>query len=226
MECTAAGRGAGNYLSAMPGDAELQRASEPSTAVERARRELQEVRGAVDQITGGASPRALLGELAQSLAADLATFFELLPMWQTTGLVAQARGWLRVFRSSERIPHRVVLARIVSARPPIPIGGGYTLTIARIAVLALGDDGVLRSGIVNEQLNLPKDVELTLDPLAWDDMRIRRVPSSSMTMTRWEPNGDPRSVAEPGRVIEALTAIAEEVARDSKRDLALLRRFL
>jgi len=212
----------------MSGDAEVQRpnASEPATSVERARRELQEVRGALDQITGGASPRALLGELAQSLAADLATFFDLLPMWQTTGLVTQGRGRLRFFRSYERIPHRVVLARIVSARPPAPISGGYTLTIASIAVLALGEDGVLRSGIVNEQLNLPRDVELTLDPLAWDDMRIRRVPSGSITVRRWEPSGEAHAVAEPGRVIEALTAIAEEVARDSKRDLALLRRFL
>ncbi|HXD48492.1 MAG TPA: hypothetical protein VN600_06960 [Gemmatimonadaceae bacterium] len=212
----------------MSGDAEVQRpnASEPATSVERARRELQEVRGALDQITGGASPRALLGELAQSLAADLATFFDLLPMWQTIGLVTQGRGRLRFFRSHERIPHRVVLARIVSARPPAPLGGGYTLTIASIAVLALGEDGVLRSGIVNEQLNLPRDVELTLDPLAWDDMRIRRVPSGSITVRRWEPSGEAHAVAEPGRVIEALTAIAEEVARDSKRDLALLRRFL
>jgi hypothetical protein len=213
----------------MSGDAELQRPQqthEPALAVERARRELEEVRSALDEITGGASPRALLGELAQSLAADLAGFFNMLPMWQATGLVAQGRRWRRLFRGYARIPHRVVLARIVSAMRPIPIGGGYTLTIARVGILALGEDGVLRAGIVNEQLNLPADVELSLDPLAWDDMRIRRVPSSSMTMTRWEASGDSFTVAEPGRVIEALTAIAEGVARDSKRDLALLRRLL
>jgi hypothetical protein len=212
----------------MSGDAEVQRREthEPAMAVERARRELEEVRTALDEIAGGASARALLGELAQSLAADLATFFSLLPMWQTTGLVVQGRRWRRWFRSYARIRHRVVLARIVSAMRPVPIGGGYTLTIARIAVLALGDDGVLRSGIVNEQLNLPANVELTLDPIAWDDMRIRRVPSNSMTMTRWEASGDSLAVAEPGRVIEALTDIAEGVARDSKRDLALLRRLL
>ncbi len=212
----------------MSGDAELQRASshEPAQAVVRARRELEEVRGALDELTGGASPRALLGELAQSLAADLASYFDVLPMSRMTGVVAQGRAWRRLFRAYARIPHRVVLARFISATPPVPIGAGYTLTLARISLLALGEDGVLRSGIVNEQLNLPKDAELTLDPVPWDDMRIRRVPTSSLIVTRWQADGDPRAVAEPGRVIEALTAIAEQVARESKRDLALLQRFL
>ena len=213
----------------MSGDVELPppASHETAMAVLRARRELQEVRGALNEIAGGASPRALLAELAQSLAADLATFFDVLPMWPMTAVVPEGGKWRSLFRGRARIPHRVVLARIISAMPPFPAGGGYVMTLAQIALLALGEDGVLRTGVINnEHLNLPKDVELTLEPLEWDDMRIRRVPSSTMTLKRWEADGDAKAVAEPGRVIDALTAIAEQVARDSKRDLALLQRFL
>lgn len=196
-------------------------------AVVRVQRDLQDVQSALDQLTGGASPRAVLAELAQSLAADLASgFFDALPMELVRGRVARGDGAWRSMLPPRSLPHRVVLGRVLGATAPVRAGVGYTLTIARIAVLAIGADGVLRIGATSEQLILRENLELTLEPLNWDDPRIRRVPTGRIRLARWQALGDARSVAPPARVIEALVALAARVANDSKRDLALLQRFL
>jgi hypothetical protein len=174
------------------------------------------------------SPRTVLAELVQELASELATFFDELPMTCFWGRVSRVRAgapW-RWLVPARRVQHRVVLARYVSATVPWRSGVGYTGTLARIAVLAIGADGELRAGIITEQVNLPESTEIITDPLAWDDMRIRRVPSRSMTLTRWYGRAEPHEAASPGRVLEALTSIAATVARESRRDLALLQRFL
>lgn len=196
-------------------------------AITRAQRDLRDVHAALDQATGGAPPRAVLAELAQALAADLASgFFDVLPMELARGRVVRGAGLWGSILPGRSLPHRVILARFLSATPPHRTGVGYKLTIARIALLALGADGVLRTGAVTEQLTLQENHELTLEPLAWDDPRIRRVPTRPIRLARWQASGDARSVAPPTRVIEALVAIATQVAQDSKRDLALLQRFL
>lgn len=212
----------------MPGEMELP--SESTRDVEAAsihvRRELQDLQATVSRFTGGASPRAVLAELAQELASDLAAYFDALPMEAHLGRIARIDGPLRWIVPSRRVPHRTVLARYLSATPPSAAGLGYTAAIARIAVLTIGADGVLRTGIATEKVHLPENVELTLDPVPWDDPRIRRVPTGTISLARWTGQNEPHAVASPGRVIEALTAIASLIAQESKRDLALLQRFL
>ena len=217
----------------MSGDtkAPLIASAEADAAVVRVRRDLRDVQSAFDQVTGGASPRAVLAELAQSLAADLASgFFDALPMEPVRGRVPRGEGAWSLILPPRSLPHRIILGRLLSATPPYQAGVGYTRTIARIAVLALGADGVLRTGIANERLIVQENLALTLEPLAWDDPRIRRVPTRPIRLMRWhalsDAHSDARNVAPPASVIQALVAIATQVAHDSKRDLALLQRFL
>jgi hypothetical protein len=196
-------------------------------AILRARSELRDVQGALSRVTGGASLRIVLAELAQELASDLAGFFDDLPMERFSGRIdwGERLGRWR-WTVAPRVWHRIILARFLSATYPERAGVGYTATHARIAVLAMGEDGVLRTGVAKEQIHLPENAELTYDLVGWDDGRIRGVPSRSVRLNRWTGESDPHEVASPGRVLEALTAIAARVTRESNRDLALIQRFL
>jgi hypothetical protein len=196
-------------------------------AILRARSELREVQGALARLTGGASLRIVLAELAQELASDLAGFFDDLPMERFSGRIEWGEGlgrWRWIV--PQRLSHCIILGRFLSATYPERAGVGYTVTDARIALLAIGEDGVLRTGVAKEQIHLPENAELTYDLVGWDDGRIRGVPSRAVRLKRWTGESDPHEVASPGRVLEALTAIAARVARESNRDLALIQRFL
>jgi hypothetical protein len=96
----------------------------------------------------------------------------------------------------------------------------------RIAVLALGSDGELRAGTVRELVQLPETVPATDTPLAWDDVRLNRVPSHSITLRRWQGRPAPAEVAHPAEVIAALTRVAQLLTESTRRDLALLERLL
>lgn len=211
----------------MASDANLPRRPEPDPgeAMFRARSQLQEARAALARVTGGAPPRAVLTELAQELAGELASYIDELPMYRFTGLVRRG-GALSALFPARRVAHLVVLARYLTATPPMQTGVGYTSALATIAVLALGADGVLRTGTLSEQVVLPEAASLSTDPLPWDDVRIRRVPSRAMRLAKWQGGAEPWDVAAPGRVLEALSAIAASIANESNRDLALLQRFL
>jgi hypothetical protein len=118
----------------------------------------------------------------------------------------------------------VVLARYLVASPPMRGGEGFVLRWADIGVLALGADGVLRAGQRRELVRLPAGTPVPDEPLAWDDPRIRRVPSRTVRMARW-PDA-PVKVATAAQVLDALAAIAATLAAASRHDLALLERLI
>jgi hypothetical protein len=101
----------------------------------------------------------------------------------------------------------------------------FVRATARIAVLGLGADGVLRVGTKLEAINLLNDMDVPLRAMPWDDIRLRRVPSAAIYVRRWEASPDPVYVAAPGEVLTALTTIAAGVLERARRDLALLQRL-
>src|SRR4051812_41927378 len=93
---------------------ELPAVADTQAAIVRARGQLVDVRRALDAATGGASPRRILAELAQEFAADLAAYFEDLPMHRFSGTTEREHGLLKWFLP-RIVPHRVVMARYHSA---------------------------------------------------------------------------------------------------------------
>ncbi|HEX5438054.1 MAG TPA: hypothetical protein VFW98_12890 [Gemmatimonadaceae bacterium] len=188
---------------------------------------LRDTRDAMARLTGGAAPAIVLAELAQKLAEELAVHFDELPMHRFVGRVARVASPAGVLLPHQRVPHRLVLGRYLSAAPPQPAGGGLVRHPgARIAILALGSDGVLRSGRHTLNVLLPSESELTVDVLAWDNVRLRRIPARAVRLSRWNAGSEPVHVARPGEVLLALAAIASAVADAANRDLALLQSFL
>jgi len=199
---------------------------DPGDAIARARNELRHARAALVTVTGGAAPRAVLAELAQGLAAELAEQFDELPMWRFTGRVPRLGGLLGKLVPSRSVAHRVVLARYLSSTVPASTGNGYNLLIATIAVLALGADGVLRRGWRREQVVLQEATTLEDSPLEWDDVRLRRFPSGSQRLVRWNGTADAYDVASPAEVLDALTKIGAVVVGAARRDASLLQKLL
>jgi hypothetical protein len=194
-------------------------------AIVRARGQLAEVRRALAAATGGASPRSILAELAQELAADLAGYFDELPMHQFSGATDRESGFLRHFLP-RMVPHRVVMGRYHTATVPRKADAGWTRHYARIFILGLGADGILRRGRWNGFVQLPEGTKVTIEPVLWDNSLIRRVPTAVLVMRRWTGGPDPTEVAAPGQVLDVLTGMANKLATESQRDLALLQRFL
>ncbi|HSU16885.1 hypothetical protein [Longimicrobium sp.] len=199
-------------------------AADAKEAVALARTQLLDVRTALARVTGGAPAGLVLAELAQQMAGDLAAYFDDLPMHRFTGRVARFPGVFGAVMPGRRIAHRVVLARYLSASPPMRGGPGFVLRWAEFGLVALGSDGVLRAGRRRELVRLPEDTSIPDDPLSWDDLLIRRVPSRAVRLARW-PNAAVR-VASPAQVLDALAAIAASLASTSRRDLELLQRLL
>jgi hypothetical protein len=199
-------------------------AAEEAVALAQAR--LREARTALLHTTGGAPARAVLAELAQQLAAELAFGFDELPMRRFTGRVARARGVLGAVLPGRRIPHRVVMGRYLSATLPSRTGSGALWCLARIGLLALGADGVLRVGWVDEAVHRTPDDNPFVGPLAWDDRRLLRVPSHAIRVARWHGGSEPAQVAAPAQVLDALAALAGSAAAASQQELELLRRLL
>jgi len=204
-------------------------------AIALAQARLREARTALARVTGGAPPRTVLAELAQGMAAELATYFDELPMFRFTGRVARAAGVLGAVIPGRRVPHRVVLGRYLSstllgrrgdsARLSGNSGGGLRWSVARIAVLGLGADGVLRVGRLDEAVHRPEDVDPFGRALPWDDSMMRGVPTRTLWVARWQ-GGDAVHVASPAEVLNALAALAGTVASASLRELDLLQRLL
>lgn len=194
-------------------------------AIARARAELRSVRSELERVTGGARPGEVLAELAQSLSAELGAVFDELPMHRFSARIA-AGGGLAGNLLRRTVPHRLLLGRYFQATVPTPAGVGYTTCQARIGVVAVGADGVLRIGEIWEQVILPADTGIPAEPLPWDDMRLQRVPSRAMKLERWTGRSDDPRLATPGAILEALTAAATAVADAARRDLKLLQRLL
>jgi hypothetical protein len=202
-----------------------RRPAEPEEAFARAQARLGDARTALARATGGAPPRAVLAELAQQLAAELATHFDELPMHRFTGRVARVPGVLGAVLPGRRVPHRVLLGRYLATGLAAKSSGGSRWSVATIAVLGLGADGVLRLGRLNETVHRPEDEDPFGGPVAWDDRLMRGVPSRTLWVSRWE-GGDAAQVASPAEVLDALATLAGSVASASLRDLALLQRLL
>jgi len=193
-------------------------------AVALAREQLRDARAALANLTGGAPPAAVLAELAQELAGELALHWDELPGQRFTGRVARVAGVLGAAVPGRRVPHRVVLARYVSSTPARR-AGDHRIYAVVAGVLGLGADGVLRTGVLPEVIQLPVETTLPDTLLRWDDGRIRRVPSRTVWVSRWGAGRELR-VAKPGEVLGALAALATHVAESSRRDLELLQRLL
>lgn len=187
---------------------------------------LAAVRADLAGLTGGASPRAVLAALARQMASDLATYFDELPMHSFAGSVARVGGPLGWLVPRKRVSHRVVAGCYLSTSVARDAGNGWTRRDARIAVLGLGVDGVLRTGVWTGVVTLEKSTEVRTATIDWDDVRMRGVPPKVLSMKQWTGGTDPSEVATPPRVLDALTAIVGKVAADSTRDIALLKRFL
>ena len=197
----------------------------PESAAIRARGELREAHSALLRATGGATASQVLAELAQEIAAELASHFDELPMRRFTGWVPRSNRFLRRL-FPRAVAHRTLLGRYLQSTVPQRAGSGYAVEYARIAVLALGSDGELRTGTVRELVTLPETTQASDEPLAWDDVRLNRVPSHSMSLRRWQGRPEPTDVARPSEVIAALTRVAQLLTERTRRDLALLERLL
>jgi|GEM_PF-3362740 len=207
-----------------PGTHDLAPAgAEEAIALAQAR--LREARAALARVTGGAPPRTVLAELAQGMAAELATYFDELPMRRFTGRVARAPGVLGAVIPGRRVPHRVVLGRYLSSSLVGKSSGGSRWSVSRIAVLGVGADGVLRVGQVDEAVHRPEDLDPFGRALRWDDLLMRGVPTRTTWVSRWQ-GGDTVQVASPAEVLQALADLAGTVASASLRELELLQRLL
>ncbi|MFL5383746.1 MAG: hypothetical protein ACJ8GN_14595 [Longimicrobiaceae bacterium] len=198
--------------------------TEEAVAVARAR--LNEARAALLHVTGGASARDVLAELAGQLAAELAAGFDALPMHRFTGRLARGWGLLDAVLPGRAVPHRVVLGRYLSSTLPARVSGGSLWSAARIAVLALGADGVLRVGAAHETVHRVEGDNPFEGPLACNDRRMRGVPSRPMRVARWQGGAESEPVAVPSEVLDALATIAADAASTALRELELLRRLL
>jgi hypothetical protein len=186
--------------------------------------DLPAIRRQLATITGGAPARTVLAEVAQSLAADLAPYFEELPMHPFGGYTERS-DWLR-FLLPGRVRHRMLLGRYLLSSVPRPAGDNFMRSYVTIGVLGLGADGVLRRGKWRGMVRLFKDNPAPLEPIEWSDIRLRNVPPGALVMRRWAGTPDPEDIASPALVLETLTKLAETMAAESSRDLALLKRFL
>lgn len=202
------------------------REPELDALIARARGALRDTQELHSTVTGGAAPRAILAEVAHGLAAELAGHFDELPMHLFVARVPpSAVPWNRLL-PGRRLAHRIVLGRYLTATPPHDAGVGYVACSARISVAAVGVDGVLRCGVLWETIVLPREMELSTDPLAWNDMRLRSVPSRAIRMRRWTGSAEPVDVAAPYEMLAALTRVAESLAAELRRDLTTVRRLL
>lgn len=175
-------------------------------------------------VTGGTPPRAVLAELAQSLAADLAAHFDELPMHPFSGY-AKRSDWLRAL-FPKVVKHRVLMGRYLIMSTPRKASEDFVRAQARIAVLALGADGVLRRGLWRGLVRIAKDKQVPIDAIPWDSILLRNVPTYGLVMHEWTGSPDPRDVAAPALVIETLNALASRFADETNKDLELLNRLL
>lgn len=183
------------------------------------------MRGALAARTGGASPRGILAELAQQLAGDLAGYFDELPMYRFSGRVARDTPLVGRFLPRS-VAHRVLLGRYRTATLPRSGAPGWTTRSATIHLLALGEDGVIRRGTWRGIIVAAEGSIIRTDPLEWDSVLLRNVPTHSLRLQRWTAGPDVHDVADPGRVLECLAGIVQRLTADSTRDLRLLDRLL
>jgi len=186
--------------------------------------DLPALRQQVAEITGGARPRAVLAELAQSMASELAQYFEDLPMHPFTGIAA--RDGLFRYIAPRIVRHRVLLGRYRSVLHSAPYGERMERSYATIDVVAIGEDGVLRCGKWEGFVKYAQDNRPPIAPIDWSDSRIRNVPTRALVLRRWTGTAEPRQVAPPDQVMEALIRVANRVAAESQRDLGLLKTLL
>lgn len=185
---------------------------------------LPELRRRLLQLTGGVPAAAVLTELVQQLAEELAPHFDELPSRYFAGKVPRRPGMLGRLAPARRIPHAVLMGRYLLIAPP-DAHGDYYYSYSMVAILALGRDGVLRIGRGMEMIVLPKDIELTDQPLRWDDIRLRNCPTGELRMLRWTGSPMPEDVGTASTVLEAMIALGELVAEQSRHDLNLLQRL-
>ena len=189
------------------------------------RKTLADLEAAVVAAGGSASPRVLLADMARRLAFDVAGYFDELPMQLFTGHVPRVQGPMRHLLPVREIPHRALLGRYRSVSHPISQRQSKVRYVARVAILGVGVDGMLRTGEWMGFVLLPDAPPPSGELLPWSHPQLRGVPDRHLRFNDWRHASDGREVAEPAEVIVALKQVASGLAAAAARDLALIQQF-
>ncbi len=177
-------------------------------------------------LTGGVAAADVLTELARGSALELAQYFEDLPNPVFNGIVPQASGWRGWLRGSRTVRHRVLAVRYTVAEPMLSIGSNMVSFDVMGFLLAIGEDGTLRTGAVNESISIDTSSTLPDIALPFFDERVRNVPTSRTKMGVWLGGNDPAQVAPPEAVLELLRLSATRLHQQKQAQGRLLRRLL
>ena len=177
-------------------------------------------------LTGGVAAADVLTELARGSALELAHYFEDLPNPVFNGIVPQASGWRGWLRGSRTVRHRVLAVRYTVAVPMASIGSNLVTFDVMGFLLAIGEDGTLRTGAVNDCISIDTSSTLPDIALPFFDERARNVPTSRTKMGVWLGGNDPAQVAPPEAVLELLRLSATRLHQQKQAQGRLLRRLL
>lgn len=180
----------------------------------------------VGALTGGVAAAEVLAEFARTSAQELAKYFEVLPNHAFPGIVPRATGWRRLFVRSRKVRHRVLAVRYLQAEPTLSLGTTMQSFDVVGYLLALGEDGALRTAMVSEEISIGVSDTLPDTALPFTDERIRNVPSSRSTMRPWQGGNDPEQVAPPEAVLELLRLSATMLHQQMQAQGMMLRRLM
>jgi hypothetical protein len=177
-------------------------------------------------LTGGATAADVLAEFARASALELAQHFPDLPNQAFDGRVPQASGWRGWLRGARTLRHRVLAVRYTVVEPALSIGKTMLSYDVMGHLLAIGEDGALRTAEVNEAISIDASATIPYSALPFTDERVRNVPTSRATMRPWLGGNDPTQVAPPEAVLELLRLSATMLQTQRQVQGTLLRRLM
>lgn len=177
-------------------------------------------------LTGGATAADVLAEFARATAVELAQHFPDLPNQAFDGLVPQAAGWRGWLRGARTIRHRVLAVRYTIVEPALSIGKTMLSYDVTGYLLAIGEDGALRTADVNQEISVEASATIPHTPLPHTDARVRNVPTSRVRMRPWQGGNDPAQVAPPEAVLDILRSSAAMLQAQKQAQGTLLRRLM
>lgn len=177
-------------------------------------------------LTGGATAADVLAEFARATAVELAQHFPDLPNQAFDGVVPQVPGWRGWLRGARTIRHRVLAVRYTVVEPALSIGKTMLSYDVTGYLLAIGEDGALRTADVNEAISIDASATLPDTALPFTDERVRNVPTSRARMRPWLGGNDPAQVAPPEIVLELLRLSATMLQAQKQAQGTLLRRLM
>lgn len=168
----------------------------------------------------------MLAGFTRASAQELAKYFDALPNYAFPGVVPRATGWRRLLVGSRTIRHRVLAVRYLHAEPTLSIGTTMQSFDVIGHLLALGEDGALRTADVHETISIGVSDTLPDTALPFTDERIRNVPSSRTSMRPWQGGNDPEQVAPPEAVLELLRLSPTMLHQQMQAQGVMLRRLM